>query len=227
MPWFACPTAGAGHPRLTDQVNDSCHLTRRDAGIGKRKDLSVPSPSKLAPRPQPIILQVVRNGERKRNAKTHSRRPRLNFEVAADDSQLFYFDAVAVPVPDFINPEYARQPSDAPSEDCSQDEHKLLLPSHVSLLAPSTDGADPIEVIPPPIVNSDDDYIDFSEYEDRSIRSDCRYYLCTNFSQGSRTCVVYWYFEVEADGATQADHPSSSVRIAVQRANTRPSNIQC
>ncbi|KAI5982470.1 hypothetical protein EDD15DRAFT_2180818 [Pisolithus albus] len=118
----------------------------------------------------------------------HSRGPRLNFEVAADDSQLFYFDAVAVPVPDFINPEYARQPSDVPSEDCSQDEHKLLLPSHVSLLAPSTDGADPIEVIPPPIVNSDDDYIDFSEYEDRSIRSDCRYYLCTNFSQGSRTC---------------------------------------
>ncbi|KAI6003968.1 hypothetical protein EDD15DRAFT_1261280 [Pisolithus albus] len=112
-------------------------------------------------------------------------------EVAADDSQLFYFDAVAVPVPDFINPEYARQPIDAPSEDCSQDENKLLLPSHVSLLAPSTNGADPIEVIPPPIVDSDDDYIDFLEYEDRRVRSDCRYYLFTNFSQGSRTCAVF------------------------------------
>lgn len=107
-------------------------------------------------------------------------------EVAAEDSQLFYFDAVAVPVPDFINPEYARQPTDTPSEDCSQDEHKLLLPSHVSLLAPSTDGADPIEVIPPPIVDSDDDYIDFLEYEDR------------------RAPGLVRYFEVEADGTTQA-----------------------
>ncbi|KAI5996730.1 hypothetical protein EDD15DRAFT_2194951 [Pisolithus albus] len=152
MPWFACPTAGAGHPRLTDQV--------------------------------------VCNGDRKRNAKMHSQGPHLNFEVAADDSQLFYFDAVAVPVPDFINPEYARQPSDAPSEDCSLDEHKLLLPSHVSLLAPSTDGADPIEVIPPPIINSDDDYIDFLEYEGRSIRT--------------KAPGLVRYFEVKADRVTQA-----------------------
>ncbi|KAI6164841.1 hypothetical protein EDD17DRAFT_1558305 [Pisolithus thermaeus] len=97
-------------------------------------------------------------------------------EVSAEDSQLFYFDTVAVPVPDF-NPEYARQPTDAPAEDGSQDEHRLLLPSHVSLLAP---------IIPPPVVDPDDDYIDFLDYEDR------------------RAPGLVRYFEVEADGTAQA-----------------------
>ncbi|KAI6113699.1 hypothetical protein EV401DRAFT_1866622 [Pisolithus croceorrhizus] len=127
-------------------------------------------------------VDAAQRGEEKDCDNTQSGPPP---EVSAEDSQLFYFDAVAVPVPD-SNPEYARQPTDAPSEDGSQDEHRLLLPSHVSLLAPSTDGTDPIEVIPPPVVDPDDDYIDFLDYEDRRVRRLVR------------------YFEAEADGTAQA-----------------------
>ncbi|KAI6151943.1 hypothetical protein BKA82DRAFT_2911571 [Pisolithus tinctorius] len=106
-------------------------------------------------------------------------------EVSTEDSQLFYFDVVAVPVPD-VNAEYVQRPTDVPSEGCSQDNPKLLLPSHVSLLAPGTNSTDPIEIIPPPIVDSNDDYIDFLDYEDRKAPGLVR------------------YFEAEADGTTQA-----------------------
>ncbi|KAI6047205.1 hypothetical protein EDC04DRAFT_2622204 [Pisolithus marmoratus] len=107
--------------------------------------------------------------------------PTPSSKASTEDSQLFYFDAVALPVPD-VGPEHAR----VPSEDCCQDEPKLLLPSHVSLFTPGMDGTYPIEIIPPPIVDSDDDCIDFLDYEDRKAPGLVR------------------YFEVQADGATQA-----------------------
>jgi len=114
-----------------------------------------------------------KGGSDQRNKQSLDRRSPLSLPelsaTGAEESQLFYIDTTKGSIVPDTGIEPALQSGDVLSEPPSQDVSRLVLPSHVSVLASSTESAGPIEVILPPTVECDDDYIDFLEYEDRKV----------------------------------------------------------
>lgn len=115
-----------------------------------------------------------KEGSDQRNKQSPGRRsasappPELS-AAGAEESQLFYFDVTRASIVPGPGIESALRPGNVLSEPPNQDVSRLVLPSHVSVLASSTEGVSAIEVILPPTADCDDDYIDFLEYEDRKV----------------------------------------------------------
>lgn len=87
--------------------------------------------------------------------------------TSAGDSEFFFIDTVASRVEASQNdPEQSLEATGIPTEHASQDAQKLLLPSHVSLMVSTLA---PIQVIPPPTVDSDDNCIEYLDYMDGKV----------------------------------------------------------
>lgn len=89
--------------------------------------------------------------------------------AGSEGSHLFYIDTTGTSIVPDSGVDPALRPDDVHSESKDEDASKLVLPSHISVLASSAEGVGPIQVILPPAVDCDDDYIDFLEYEDRKV----------------------------------------------------------
>ena len=94
-----------------------------------------------------------------RRSASPNRRPPAE---GVSDQELFFFDAAPAPVVDTI------ESTEIQPEGFTSAADRLLLPSHVLVLS-AGEGAVPVEIIPPPPVDSEDDYIEYLDYEDRKV----------------------------------------------------------
>jgi protein AIR1/2 len=100
---------------------------------------------------------------RRRSASPNRRSP----APAVSDQELFYFDAAPASV---VEPAEPTQSVNTQPEGSGTAEDRLLLPSHVSVLSTGEEGAVPVEIIPPPPIDSEgEDYIEYLDYEDRKV----------------------------------------------------------
>lgn len=95
---------------------------------------------------------------RRRSASPNRRSPTRT----VSDQELFFFDAAPAPV---VEP---AEPTQTQPEGSKSTVDRLLLPSHVSVLSIG-EGAVPVDIIPPLPMDSEDDYIEYLDYEDRKV----------------------------------------------------------
>ncbi|KAJ3523629.1 hypothetical protein NM688_g8695 [Phlebia brevispora] len=163
-----------GKERAGDDEEDSIPEVKSNKGKGKERGRSLSRPSSpdysqrsrsasLGSRPDALPDLKSSTEARKYTRKTQAARQ----EKDADDPPLFFIDEEPAEIP--INAKPVTQPSvDKPVETKPQTEEEhsaLLLPAHVIVFEDAGDV--PLEIIPPPPVDSDDDdYIDYLDYDD-------------------------------------------------------------
>lgn len=112
--------------------------------------------------PKPPKGARKRERKRKRRDKVRQRNDGNDAQPRSPSPPLFFVDTHAAEVPTNTKPTLPPPPDT--SAEPKEEEPPLLLPAHVSVLE-GADGA-PVEIIQPPPIDSDDDYIDYLDYDD-------------------------------------------------------------
>ena len=126
---------------------------------------SAPSESDNGAQHGPKSAKEVRKREkkRKRREKVASRERDSTSRARSPSPPLFFVDDKPAEVPTNVKPTVPSS-SGRPETKVPEEIPALLLPAHVTVM--ESTGDNPIEIIQSPQIDSDDDYIDYLDYDD-------------------------------------------------------------